>query len=476
MVTHPQPYREPRRLFYPDEPGPAHAADLEAAGKPSQPRIRVEHTEAGTLVHGTERGDTQAHGALKQHGFKWSRNLGAWYLPRNYHYQTRSLRVQALKRKLGDRVSIEPSEPTSDLPPGPSRAPEDNRSPGEQPRRPVEAPDETAPEQTGADLDETQLSDPDPRDGSPTELERPTRLRFHPTGGSYGVWEMRDGRFLAIREGPGGLPQGSPIGPAHLTRTQVDAYVAALNAGAGPDQAQHAAYRADPTGYQRSHQPDTNPVVVDNPPPGGWTDAERVDTGRAPDTSSWPSVQRHPIGTPLNVHAVGTDGPGRRLGHGTVTGHIGPYNVLVESPWGTKRAAHIDNVSPYDGALDPPGTTAASSPALHDRWRALAAELPGGQALLADPAWPHLAAALQRAATVAGYDLTARLPALAAQLPLDERRPASDLLYRLADDCPALHTPLPAHGYQPGSGAAPPQPPPRPRLRPPTHPPINPAP
>jgi hypothetical protein len=475
IVTHPQPYREPRRLFYPDEPGPAHAPELEAAATPSQPRIRVEHTETGTLVVGTERGDTEAHAALKQHGFKWSRNLGAWYLPRNYHYQTRSLRVQALKRNLGDRVQIEHGEPTSDLPPDPSLAPEDNHSPAEQPRRPVEAPDETCPEQTGEDLDETQLSDRDPRDESPAELERLTRLRFHPTGGSYGVWDMRDGRFLAIKEGPGGLPQGSPVGPAHLTRTQVDAYVAALNAGASPDQAQHAAYRADPTGYRRGNQPVTNPVV-DNPPPGAWSDADRVDTTRGPDTSSWPSVQRHPLGTRLSVHAAGADGPGRRLGHGTVTGHIGPYNVLVESPWGTKRVAHIDNVSPYDGALDPPSTTPASSPAPDDPWRALAAELPGGQPLLDDPAWPHLASALHRAAAVDGYDLTTRLPALAAQLPLDERRPASDLLYRLADDCPALHTPLPTQGYTPATAARPPQPPPLPRLGPSTHPPINPAP
>jgi hypothetical protein len=150
--------------------------------------------------------------------------------------------------------------------------------------------------------------------------------------------------------------------------------------------------------------------------------------------------------------------------------------VLVESPWGTKRVAHIDNVSPYDGALDPPSTAPGPTPAAEDPWRALAAELPGGQALLDDPAWPHLASALQRAATVDGYDLTTRLPDLAAGRPLDPRRPASDLLYRLADDCPALHTPLPAQGYQPGTPEPRPQPARIPRLGPSTHPPINPAP
>ena len=31
-------------------------------------------------MHGTERGYTEANAALKGAGFKWSRNLGAWYL------------------------------------------------------------------------------------------------------------------------------------------------------------------------------------------------------------------------------------------------------------------------------------------------------------------------------------------------------------------------------------------------------------
>jgi hypothetical protein len=468
MVTHPQPYRKPRRLFYPDAPSPTPIADVEVAATPSESRIRVEHTEDGTLVHGTERRDADARAALKQHGFKWSRNLGAWYLPRTYRYQTRSLRVQALARALGDRVLIEHREPNTD-----ELENNDLLTRTERPAGRIDASDGRRPEDSGEEVHEMHLSDLDPR-GSTAELERLTRLRFHPTGGTYGVWDMRDGRFLAIREGPGGLPQGSPVGPAHLTRTQVDAYVAALNAGARPDQAQHAAYRADPTGYQRGNQLITNPVV-DSPPPGGWTDADRVDTTRGPDTSSWPSVQRHPLGARLSVHAVGADGPGRRLGHGTVTGHIGPYNVLVESPWGTKRVAHIDNVSPYHGALDPPSTLPASSSVRDDPWRALAAELPGGLRLLDDPAWTHLASALQRAAAVAGYDLTTRLHALAAQLPLDERRPASDLLYRLADDCPTLHTPLPAHGYHPDT-ATPPQPPRLPGHGRSTQPPINPAP
>jgi N12 class adenine-specific DNA methylase len=116
MVSHPQPYgRETRRLFYPDaapatrpptEHQPSHDRDVAAAATPARPRIRVEHNESGTLVHGTERDDSDARAALKQQGFKWSRNLGAWYLPRNYHYETRSQRVQALKRTLGEQINI----------------------------------------------------------------------------------------------------------------------------------------------------------------------------------------------------------------------------------------------------------------------------------------------------------------------------------------------------------------------------------
>ena len=54
-----------------------------------------------------------------------------------------------------------------------------------------------------------------------------------------------------------------------------------------------------------------------------------------------------------------------------------------------------------------------------------------------------------------GYDLAARLATLAAANPLDPRRPASDLLYRLAGDCPAVRTPLPPEGYRTGDTTAP---------------------
>lgn len=62
--------------------------------------VRVEHTAEGTLVHGTTRGDRAQIDALKAQGFKWSRNLGAWYLPRNLRHETRDRKVAALRKAL----------------------------------------------------------------------------------------------------------------------------------------------------------------------------------------------------------------------------------------------------------------------------------------------------------------------------------------------------------------------------------------
>lgn len=69
--------------------------------------ITVEHSGDGTLVYGTERGDTEAVSALKANGFRWSRNLGAWFLPRTWGESTRVRRVKALAATLGDRVTVE---------------------------------------------------------------------------------------------------------------------------------------------------------------------------------------------------------------------------------------------------------------------------------------------------------------------------------------------------------------------------------
>jgi len=210
--------------------------------------------------------------------------------------------------------------------------------------------------------------------------------------------------------------------------------------------------------------PEPRTAALDKPPPGGWSEADRVPATPPPAaTSRWPSVQQHPLGTPLTVHAIAAGGPGRRLGHGTVTDHPGPEHVTVESPYGTSRTAHISHVAPYHSParpareeIPPPALTAPP-----DRWQQLARQLPDGHRLLDDPTWPLLATALEQA-HAADYDLITHLPRLSAGEPLDERRPAADLLYRLANDCPAAQTPLPSQGYRTSDT------PPRPPLQPPS--------
>src|SRR3712207_7025353 len=50
--------------------------------------------------------------------------------------------------------------------------------------------------------------------------------------------------------------------------------------------------------------------------------------------------------------------------------------------------------------------------------------------------------------SAAGYDVPARLPALAAARPLPDRHPARELHWRLLDDCPAALSPPGAAGGQ----------------------------
>ena len=219
-----------------------------------KPRITVEHTQAGTLVHGTERDDTTARAALKEQGFKWSSNLSAWYLPRTYRYETRSERVQALARTLGDQVTIGAGTP---------------------------------------DLDPVSAAD--------------TR--------DYGDAGAR------------------PADDAPQNRSTLTAFGQAV-------------LRAGP--------------LEDSP------DAGR--SGPTPDTSGYPSAQRYPIGSRLTVHAVTDDGTtGRRLGHGVVTDHPGPEHVTVESPYGTRRVAHLDQVSQPNRATSPTSNSVTAQPPVTDR-------------------------------------------------------------------------------------------------------------
>jgi hypothetical protein len=73
----------------------------EAAGKAAPgagSHITVEHSGDGTTVHGTTRADTEQQAALKAQGFRWSRNLGAWYLPRTQRESTREGRCARSRR------------------------------------------------------------------------------------------------------------------------------------------------------------------------------------------------------------------------------------------------------------------------------------------------------------------------------------------------------------------------------------------
>ena len=84
---------------------------------------------------------------------------------------------------------------------------------------------------------------------------------------------------------------------------------------------------------------------------------------------------------------------------------------------------------------------AATDPA----WRQLVARIDAR--LVRGPDWLPLAAALARAAT-AGYDVAARLPALAAAAPLPARHPARELHWRLLDDCAAALPTRAATGHR----------------------------
>lgn len=56
----------------------------------------IEHTGDGTLIHDTARDDSQLRDLIKKAGFRWSRNLDAWYLPRSWHFDTRGRAVDEL--------------------------------------------------------------------------------------------------------------------------------------------------------------------------------------------------------------------------------------------------------------------------------------------------------------------------------------------------------------------------------------------
>jgi hypothetical protein len=210
---------------------------------------------------------------------------------------------------------------------------------------------------------------------------------------------------------------------------------------------------------------DANPSsAMEVAPPGGWTDADRVQpTNR--DTSSYLSAQRYPLGTELTVYAVGEDGPGRRLGHGVVVDHPSPHHVTVESPFGTKRVATISHVSLSDASsieAKPPDhmSTGGETPA--QKWATLCDAV--DERITADPHWLALAAQLERAAA-AGTDIGAVLHQVTADNALPEDHPARSLAYRVADVVPDLRSPARMRTDaepDPAPRAGPPLPPPSP--------------
>lgn len=66
------------------------------------------HTE-GTLIDGTSRGDGSAN-ALKANRWRWSRNLGSWYIPGSRDHDARSWQIDATAsqlREAGFEVEVE---------------------------------------------------------------------------------------------------------------------------------------------------------------------------------------------------------------------------------------------------------------------------------------------------------------------------------------------------------------------------------
>ncbi len=101
------------RQFYPPggdptpTPVPAPSPAVEPPAEPAQPAtvdpsatIVISHTnDEGTLVQGTQRGDG-SRDALRAARLKWSRNLGAWYMPNSRGRAAKRARIEYLQTQL----------------------------------------------------------------------------------------------------------------------------------------------------------------------------------------------------------------------------------------------------------------------------------------------------------------------------------------------------------------------------------------
>ena len=113
-----------------------------------------------------------------------------------------------------------------------------------------------------------------------------------------------------------------------------------------------------------------------------------------------------------------------------------------EAPTDRRRraiAAHILLVA-AELESEPAADTSRDEACAIDAWKGTVARI--DPRLVVGPDWPPLAAALTRAC-LAGYDVAARLPELAAAPPLPDRHPGRELHWRLLDDCPATVLSLP---------------------------------
>ena len=62
--------------------------------------LTINHTEAeGTMIDGTSRGDGTGE-ILKAQQWRWSRNLGAWYIPRSRDVAPKTARINATRAAL----------------------------------------------------------------------------------------------------------------------------------------------------------------------------------------------------------------------------------------------------------------------------------------------------------------------------------------------------------------------------------------
>lgn len=83
--------------------------------------LTITHTrQGGTLIDGTERGDG-TNVALKANGWRWSRQLGAWYVPQSRDHAPKTWKINAAAaalREAGHAVEItidDTARPTADV-------------------------------------------------------------------------------------------------------------------------------------------------------------------------------------------------------------------------------------------------------------------------------------------------------------------------------------------------------------------------